>query len=35
LGSAAPRASCPADLEREALLACLAPNRRVEIDILP
>jgi len=35
LGSAAPRASCPADLEREALLACLAPNRRVEIEILP
>ena len=35
LGSAAPRASCPAELERETLLACLAPNRRVEIDIVP
>lgn len=35
LGSAAPRASCPTELKRETLLACLAPNRRVEIDIVP
>ena len=35
LGSAAPRASCPPELDRETLLACLAPNRRVEIEILP
>jgi len=28
-----PEANCPAALERPALLACLAPNRRVEVEI--
>jgi outer membrane protein OmpA-like peptidoglycan-associated protein len=33
LGSAMPQANCPANLARQALLTCLAPNRRVEVEI--
>ncbi|HET7366052.1 MAG TPA: OmpA family protein [Burkholderiales bacterium] len=33
LGATMPEANCPAALERPALLACLAPNRRVEVEI--
>ena len=33
-GESQPIKSCPADLPREELIACLQPNRRVEIEIL-